>query len=113
MSYTPEETEYVVKIYKENPTRETVEALATKLERSTKSIIGKLSREGVYRKSEYLTKTGEKPVTKLELITEVEDILQLETGELEGMEKTPKPILKRLLEALREEEIGEEFERNS
>ena len=42
--------------YNETPTRETVERLADELNKSIKSIIGKLSREGVYKKTEYLTK---------------------------------------------------------
>ena len=54
--------------YSANPTRETVEELADELGKSIKSVIGKLSREGVYQKTEYLTKTGEKPITKKELV---------------------------------------------
>ena len=45
--------------YGSNPTRQTVEELAEELNKSVKSVIGKLSREGVYQKSVYKTKTGE------------------------------------------------------
>ena len=53
MNYTDEQTKYMVEEYTKKPSRITVERLAKELEKSTKSIIGKLSREGVYRRSVY------------------------------------------------------------
>ena len=49
-NYTEEQTQMMVGAYLDQPTRETVDNLAEELGRSTKSIIGKLSREGVYRR---------------------------------------------------------------
>ena len=49
-NYTEAETAMMVGAYLDQPTRETVDNLAQELNRSTKSIIGKLSREGVYRR---------------------------------------------------------------
>jgi hypothetical protein len=86
--------------YSANPTRETVEELANELNKSIKSVIGKLSREGVYEKTEYLTKTGEKPVTKRELVEKVAEILAVEYQALAGLEKSPKSSLKLLEETL-------------
>ena len=43
-NYTEKETEYMIEVYTSNPSKETVEDLAEKLQRSKKSIIGKLSR---------------------------------------------------------------------
>ena len=51
MNYTERETEYIVTGYKENPSMVTVQSLAEELGKSTKSIIGKLSREGVYERA--------------------------------------------------------------
>ena len=68
VNYTEEMVEMMTSKYSANPTRETVEELADELGKSIKSVIGKLSREGVYQKTEYLTKTGEKPITKKELV---------------------------------------------
>lgn len=96
MNYSKEQTQYIIAEYEKNPCRDTVNSLAVKLERSPKSIIGKLSREGVYRREEYATKTGEKPITKLELIAIIADALELEIEELSGLEKTPKSVLKLL-----------------
>ena len=50
-NYTTEQVSYMIDKYEEAPTRETVEMLANELGKSTKSIIGKLSREGVYQKA--------------------------------------------------------------
>jgi hypothetical protein len=90
----------MVATYKANPSRETVERLATELNKSVKSIIGKLSKEGVYRREVYKTKSGEDPVTKIELVEQIAAELQLEVTKLEGLEKTPKLVLKRVLDAL-------------
>ena len=85
VNYTQEQVNYIVREYLEEPTRETVEELAEELNKSVKSIIGKLSREGVYKKTEYTTKTGEKPVTKLELVQELAEKLELEDWQLAGL----------------------------
>ena len=71
MNYTNDQTDYMVEQYKNKPSRITVDRLAKELNKSPKSIIGKLSREGVYRRSVYKTKTGETPVTKIELVSEI------------------------------------------
>jgi hypothetical protein len=98
--YTKEATETMIENYKQNPTRETVAALSESFNLSEKSIIGKLSREGVYRRSNYLTKTGEKPVTKLELVSHISEKLGLPAETLEGLEKSPKSVLKEICNAL-------------
>ena len=64
VNYTQEEVATMIDRYTAEPTRETVEELADELNKSIKSIIGKLSREGVYQKAIYRTKTGELPITK-------------------------------------------------
>lgn len=100
MNYNEEQTQYIVKEYVSDPTKATVERLAYELEKSPKSIIGKLSREGVYRRSVYKTKTGESPVTKEQLVREIEDALGLGNEELAGLEKSPKNILKQLRDSV-------------
>ena len=100
VNYTQEMVESMTSRYSANPTRETVEELANELNKSIKSVIGKLSREGVYQKTEYLTKTGEKPVTKRELVEKVSEILGVDYQALAGLEKSPKSSLKLLEETL-------------
>ena len=74
--------------------------LADELQKSVKSIIGKLSREGVYRREIYKTKSGELPVTKVEIVSNIADSLGIEVDSLFGLEKTPKATLKILEEAI-------------
>lgn len=102
MNYNEEQTKRIVEAYKSSPNRETVEALAKELSKSIKSIIGKLSREGVYRREIYKTKTGELPVTKVEIVSNIADDLGLEVESLLGLEKAPKAILKKLENAIKE-----------
>ena len=87
MNYNEEQTKHIVEAYQSNPNRETVEALAKELSKSIKSIIGKLSREGVYRREIYKTKTGELPVTKVEIVSDIADNLGIEVESLSGLEK--------------------------
>ena len=96
MNYTLEETHYICKRYKQEPTRETVNDLATELDRSPKSITGKLSKEGVYRRTPYMTKTGEPPITKIEIVEQIANQLDLDSENLNGLDKTPKQVLKLL-----------------
>jgi len=95
-NYSQKETEYIVEVYSDAPSMGTVERLSEELSRSKKSIIGKLSREGVYRREVYVSKTGEKPVTKVEIVSNIADALGLEVSDLEGLEKSPKEVLRRL-----------------
>ena len=96
MNYTEDQTTYIVSGYKENPTMKTVEKLAYELGKSTKSIIGKLSREGVYERAVYKSKGGELPVTKKEIVCNIAENLGIEVEHLAGLEKAPKSTLKTL-----------------
>ena len=100
INYTPEQVEWMSNLYNQTPSRQTVEEIASTLEKSSKSVIGKLAREGIYQKAEYKSKTGEKPITKLQLVTSLAQRLELETDELAGLEKAPKGVLKLLCEIL-------------
>ena len=104
VNYTEEQVDYMVKAYSDQPTRQTVNALADELNKSVKSIIGKLSREGVYKKTVYKTKTGEDPITKKELVEELASILDISANSIMGLEKSPKADLKNLVLTLREYE---------
>ena len=101
VNYTPEQVDLMKEQYTKNPSRETVENLAETLDKSIKSIIGKLSREGVYRKTVYKTKTGEDPETKKEIVEEIAQLIEVE-GTIAGLEKSPKADLKLLRNTLRE-----------
>ena len=108
VNYTEEQVQYMKDLYSANPTRETVENLSKEMGKSVKSIIGKLSREGVYLKTVYKTKTGEDPVTKRELVERVAEVLDIKADWIMGLEKSPKADLKRLCETLEEYESNGE-----
>ena len=95
-NYNAKQVSFMIEEYTANPNRETVDKLAETLNKSIKSIIGKLSREGVYQKAIYKTKTGEVPITKAEIILDIAEILDANGERLKGLEKAPKQELKYL-----------------
>ena len=110
MSYTEQITKELIEAYEDDPTRETVEELADKYGKSIKSIIGKLSREGVYRREVYRSKTGDLPVTKIEIVNNIANALGIEPESLVGLEKSPKAALQKLEKAIAGSEQSEHFE---
>ena len=99
-NYTSEQVEEMTSAYLHNPTRETVDILADKYNKSIKSIIGKLSREGVYQKQVYKTKTGEVPMTKQEIVSMMAEFLGIDSSKIMGLEKAPKQDIKFLSEVV-------------
>jgi len=97
VNYTPEQTVEMLAAYTAAPTAETVTALAEKLGKTTRSIIAKLSREGVYKKKEYTTKKGEKPVKKDNLANQLGAICGLSEAEVDSLEKANKTALVKIL----------------
>jgi len=95
-NYTEKETQHMIEEYQQNPTRDTVDALAQEFGKTVKSIIGKLSREKVYVKNDYTTKRGEKPITKLEMVGEIAGMLKGEEDRLETLTKASKMELQYL-----------------
>ena len=103
INYTQEQVDFMKITYNEEPTRETVQMLSNEMNKSVKSIIGKLSREGIYQKTEYLSKTGERPITKKQMVIIIAKELVGDSSRLEGLEKAPKADLKYLLDLVSEE----------
>ena len=99
-NYTQEQVDFMVAEYTNKPTRETVEKLTVIMSKSAKSIIGKLSREGVYQKAIYKTKTGEIPVTKEQIIKNIAELLDIDSSKIMGLEKAPKQDIKYLFTVL-------------
>lgn len=86
--------------YTKSPTRETIEALAVKFNRNVRSIVAKLSREGIYVKAPYRTKQGEVPHTKEDLVEIVAKLMGETSDMLDGLEKAPKLVLRKIITAL-------------
>jgi hypothetical protein len=102
VNYTVEQTKRIVEAYKAEPTRTTVDLLAKELGKTVKSIIGKLSREKVYIKKDYETKRGEKPITKLEIVANIAEMLKIDASTIEGLVKASKFDVQNLEKAVRE-----------
>ena len=99
MSYTAELTEELVNEYKANPSRNTVELLSQRIGKSTRSIIAKLSSEGVYATPVRTTKTGDQIVKKEELVEEIGQWLGIDVPTLA---KSGKMDLRKLHAAIKE-----------
>ena len=96
-NYTEEMVSEMTTAYTENPTRETVDALAEQFGKTTRSIIAKLSREGVYQAQPRTTKSGEPVVAKAELVAQISEHFGIE---LPTLAKAGKQDLQRLVDAI-------------
>ena len=96
-NYTDEMVAEMHEEYTANPTRETVDNLAEKMGKSVRSIIAKLSREGIYVTQERTTKTGEPVVRKAELVAQVEEHFGIQ---LPTLVKASKADLQTLLDSI-------------
>jgi arsenate reductase-like glutaredoxin family protein len=101
-NYTAEQTALMVEAYKAEPTKETVEKLAKELGKNVRSIVAKLSRENVYKKQEYTTKTGEKSVSKNELADQIGAALGMNESDIDSIAKANKSALKIIFQAISE-----------
>lgn len=92
-AYTLKETEFAVEHYLKEPTWDTVLHIAAKLRKTPRSVVAKLSKEGVYSKEGYTDKLGRRPITKLQLVRDLESYLDVT---LLDLDKAPKETLRRL-----------------
>ena len=107
VNYTPEMTAKLVEGYKAAPTMETVSAFAVEFGKTAKSVIAKLSKEGVYQKKEYTGKTGEKPVKKDSLADQIGMLLGLSEADTDSLAKANKSALAKVLEAVKVETLSD------
>ena len=96
-NYTDEMVAEMIKVYTANPTRESVDLLANQFGKSVRSIIAKLSREGVYIAQERKTKSGEPVVRKADLVSQLETHFD---SELPSLVKASKADLTFLVETI-------------
>ena len=90
VSYTAEQTAEMVEAYVAAPSKATVEAIATKLGKTVKSVIAKLSREKVYVPATAAKSTR---VTKAVLINAIAVKFGVTSEDLESLEKASKETL--------------------
>ena len=95
INYTDEQTVELVQAYQAG---EAVEALAERFQKSVRSIVAKLSREGVYQPK--AKAKGASRVTKAALIEQIEQALHLDPQSLQSLEKAQVEALRLLATAL-------------
>ena len=96
-NYTEAMTEKMIAEYSANPTRDTVDMLAEELGKNARSIIAKLSREGVYKAVPRVTKSGEPIVRKADLLVNIQTTLG---AEFPSLVKASKADLQRLIDTI-------------
>lgn len=97
VNYTAEQTAAIVEGYTNGTT---VEALATEFGKSVRSIVAKLSREQVYKKKEYKTKSGEVVVKKDKLADDMAVMFDLTEAEADSLTKANKTALKKIMDKI-------------
>ena len=97
VNYTTEQTADAIAQY---ATGATIDAIASALGKSTRSVIAKLSREGVYKAKEYKTKTGGTVIAKETFVELIANALNVDTEKLGGLEKANKATLEIIYKAL-------------
>ena len=96
VNYTPEQTAQLVANYKAGAT---VEALATMFGKTTRSVVAKLSREGVYTAKS--KSTGTARVKKAELVDRIANLCNATPEAFDSLEKANHEVLEAILQNLR------------
>ncbi len=94
VNYTPEQTSAMLNDYAAGVS---VEVIAAAVGKSVRSVVAKLSREGVYKKKEYVTKNGEAVVKKDALADKMAEVFGLTEAETESLTEANKTALLKIL----------------
>lgn len=97
VNYTAEQTAQIVADYQAGVA---VEKIAETMAKSVRSVVAKLSREGVYQKKAYTTKTGEAVQKKDSLADTIGLVLKMTESEIESLTKANKTALTKIMVAL-------------
>ena len=97
VNYTVEQTAKMIQDYLAGIT---VEAIATELGKTARSVTMKLVREKVYTKKEYKTKTGELVTHKAELADAIGKVLNMSESDTTSLESCNKNALQVIFTAL-------------
>ena len=97
VNYTPEQTTAIVQQYVDGIA---IETLAEQFGKSVRSIVAKLSREGVYKKKEYVTKSSNPAVKKDTFADNIAALCGFTEAETESLTKANKTALIKILQKL-------------
>lgn len=96
-NYSDKDVAFMLEAYNSEPTRATVDMIAEKLGKNARSVIAKLSREGVYKAQPRTTKTGEPVVSKQQYVDAINAHFDIE---MPTLVKSGKQDLQKLASAL-------------
>ena len=94
VNYTVEQTAAIVADYNAGVS---VDTIAAKVGKSVRSIVPKLSREGVYKAKERVSKTGAPVVKKDEIVDAMQSQFGLTDAEADSLTKANKTALVKIL----------------
>jgi predicted GTPase len=97
VNYTAEQTAQAVADYQAG---KTVETIAQAMGKTTRSVIAKLTKEGVYKSK--AKEAGKREMLKAEMVTEIATLTGVSEEVLESLEKATGQALMAVLKALRE-----------
>lgn len=97
VNYTPEMVETIKAAYAAGTANEKIAEMVGK---TIRSVVAKLTKEGVYKAKAYVSKTGEKPVKKDAHADAIGAVLNLSEGEIESLTKANKTALIKIFIAL-------------
>jgi methyl coenzyme M reductase gamma subunit len=100
VNYTPEQTTQMVAQYQSGIT---VEQIAEMMGKTVRSVVAKLSREKVYQKKTYATKTGEVVVKKDAVSDYIGEALGLGEADITSLAKANKTALKAIADFIKAE----------
>ena len=97
VNYTEAQTAELVQLYQAG---ETVEALAERFQKSVRSIVAKLSRQGCYQKKQHVRKDGTEVKKKNEWADAIGTILGLAEHDVDSLTKANRAALAAIFAAL-------------
>jgi DNA-binding NarL/FixJ family response regulator len=106
-NYTDEQAKDLAETYKANPSAETVEALAEKYGKGTKSIIAKLVNLKVYTKPDAASKSA-KGETKDTIVSEIANLCNVTEDLFGSLTGASKKVLVALRDGLRNKAVAVE-----
>ncbi len=99
-NYSDEMVKQIIADYTANPTMATVNDLAETTGKTVRSLIAKLSREGVYQKKERTTKSGAIVQTKADIVKLISAKADVDEASISSLTKASKYALQTLLTAI-------------
>ncbi len=96
-NYTPEQVALMLAMYAKD---KNVDVIAVALGKTKKSVVAKLSKEGVYEKAEYVTKSGAPAVKKEAHADAIGALLGLNENDTSSLAKANKSALSAIVVAL-------------